>query len=317
MDEPLSNLDAKLRVQMRAEVLRVHRRIGAATLYVTHDQTEAMTMGDRVAVLRDGVLQQSGVPRELYDRPANIFVATFMGSPAMNLYEAGLEMAGEAAELVLGRQRLSLPQALLKRVGGLAAFQGGTVIAGIRPESLADPGTAGAPAEPGTRLTVDVQLVEVLGSEQLVHFRLDARRVREEAEVRGQLSVARSRPPRTWRLRGWRWSPRARSSPPPRPAGSRGSIPGPRSARTPRRCWPSTSSSCTSSTRPPDWRSASQATGAGPGSARAGPRPAATFGGVTVAGGHHRDAFSPGTAAHDTPQQELALDPRSGHLARP
>ncbi|HEY8043167.1 MAG TPA: ATP-binding cassette domain-containing protein, partial [Streptosporangiaceae bacterium] len=140
MDEPLSNLDAKLRVQMRTEVLRVHRRIGAATLYVTHDQTEAMTMGDRVAVLRDGVLQQAGAPRELYDRPANLFVATFMGSPSMNLYQAGLEVTGEVAELILGRQRLALPQAVIKRVSGLAAYQGGTVIAGIRPEDLADPG---------------------------------------------------------------------------------------------------------------------------------------------------------------------------------
>jgi multiple sugar transport system ATP-binding protein len=190
MDEPLSNLDAKLRVQMRAEVLRVHRRIGAATLYVTHDQTEAMTMGDRVAVLRDGVLQQAGMPRDLYDRPANIFVATFMGSPSMNLYEAGLEVSGEVADLVLGGQRLSLPQAVLKRVSGLAARHGGSVIVGIRPESLADPGAAGTAPEPGTSLTVDVQLVEVLGSEQLVHFHLDARRVREEAELRGQLNTA-------------------------------------------------------------------------------------------------------------------------------
>ena len=191
MDEPLSNLDAKLRVAMRAEVLRVHRRIGAATLYVTHDQTEAMTMGDRVAVLRDGVLQQAGAPRDLYDGPANVFVATFMGSPSMNLYEAGLQVSGEVAELVLGHQRLSLPPAVLKRVSGLAAYHGRTVIAGIRPESLADPGTGGSPGatapEPGASLTVDVQLVEVLGSEQLVHFHLDAPRVREEAELRGQL----------------------------------------------------------------------------------------------------------------------------------
>ncbi len=202
MDEPLSNLDAKLRVQMRAEVLRVHRRIGAATLYVTHDQIEAMTMGDRVAVLRDGVLQQAGVPRDLYDRPDNIFVATFMGSPAMNLYEAGLEVASEVAELVLGHQRLPLPQSVLKRVGGLAARHGETVIVGIRPEDLADPGTGGSAGagpggrapEPGASLTVDVQLVEVLGSEQLVHFHLDARRVREESELRGQLSATQDLP---------------------------------------------------------------------------------------------------------------------------
>ena len=189
MDEPLSNLDAKLRVQMRAEVLGVHRRIGAATLYVTHDQTEAMTMGDRVAVLRDGVLQQSGKPRELYDRPANVFVATFMGSPAMNLYQAGLEVTGEVAELVLGHQRLALPQTVLKRVSGLAARHGQTVIAGIRPENLAGPGAAGSVPEPGTSLHVDVQLVEVLGSEQLVHFHLDAGRVRDEAEGRGPLGA--------------------------------------------------------------------------------------------------------------------------------
>ena len=94
MDEPLSNLDAKLRVQMRSEVVRVHRSVGAATLYVTHDQIEAMTMGDRVAVLQGGVLQQYGTPRSLFASPANVFVATFIGSPAMNVYEAGLEAAG-------------------------------------------------------------------------------------------------------------------------------------------------------------------------------------------------------------------------------
>jgi multiple sugar transport system ATP-binding protein len=186
MDEPLSNLDAKLRVQMRTEVLTVHRRIGAATLYVTHDQIEAMTMGDRVAVLRDGILQQAARPRELYDRPANAFVATFIGSPAMNLYEAGLEITGDSAELILGSQRLSLPPAAVKRVSGLAAFGGGTMIVGIRPESLADLAAAGVTAEPGASLTADVQRVEVLGSEQLVHFTIDARRVRDEAEVSDQ-----------------------------------------------------------------------------------------------------------------------------------
>jgi multiple sugar transport system ATP-binding protein len=114
MDEPLSNLDAKLRVQMRSEVLQVHRSVGATTMYVTHDQVEAMTMGDRVAVLRAGVLQQYDTPRSLYDRPANVFVATFIGSPAMNLYEAALEAnaavgAGPSAPaVVLGSQRLAL-----------------------------------------------------------------------------------------------------------------------------------------------------------------------------------------------------------------
>jgi multiple sugar transport system ATP-binding protein len=124
-----------------------------------------------------------------------MFVATFMGSPAMNLYQAGLEVSGEVAELVLGHQRLTLPQAVLKRAGGLAARHGQTVITGIRPESLADPGLAGTAPEPGTSLTVDVQQVEVLGSEQLVHFQLDAGRARGEAGLPGQLSTAQDPPP--------------------------------------------------------------------------------------------------------------------------
>jgi multiple sugar transport system ATP-binding protein len=186
MDEPLSNLDAKLRVQMRSEVLRVHRKIGVAALYVTHDQTEAMTMGDRVAVLRAGVLQQISGPRELYECPANLFVATFIGSPSMNLYEgslAGDERAG--VEIVLGSQRLALPARVLKRNPALAGYLGREVIVGIRPEHLSDPAHSGASAEPGRGLTADVDYVEVLGSEQLVHFTIDARRVREEPDLRG------------------------------------------------------------------------------------------------------------------------------------
>src|SRR5690349_6175371 len=136
MDEPLSNLDAKLRVQTRSEVLRVHKAIGAATLYVTHDQVEAMTMGDRVAVLRGGVLQQYDTPRALYNQPANVFVATFIGSPAMNLYEAGLSTDGASGSrpaVVLGSQRLDLPAPVAAHV---AAYQGRKVIVGIRPEDL-------------------------------------------------------------------------------------------------------------------------------------------------------------------------------------
>ena len=190
MDEPLSNLDAKLRVQMRSEVLRVHRRIGAATLYVTHDQTEAMTMGDRVAVLRDGILQQIAVPKDLYDHPVNIFVATFIGSPSMNLYEAGLDVSGDPATLTLGTQQLTLPAEVIKRTDGLAAFHGRTVVVGIRPENLVDPVVAGIDLQPGSSLTAEVEFVEVLGSEQLVHFTIDARRVREESELRGQATPA-------------------------------------------------------------------------------------------------------------------------------
>jgi multiple sugar transport system ATP-binding protein len=211
MDEPLSNLDAKLRVQMRSEVLRVHRKIGVAALYVTHDQTEAMTMGDRVAVLRAGVLQQVSGPRELYQRPANLFVATFIGSPSMNLYEAALAAgsasagsasagtasagtasagtavptAEGAAAIVLGSQRLSLPAEVLKRNPALAAYLGRAVIAGIRPEHLSDPAYSGTSPEPGTSLTAEVDYVEVLGSEQLVHFTIDAPRVRDESERPG------------------------------------------------------------------------------------------------------------------------------------
>ena len=180
MDEPLSNLDAKLRVQMRAEMLAVHRRVGATTLYVTHDQTEAMTMGDRVAVLRGGALQQAAPPRELYDRPANLFVASFIGSPSMNLYSARLDIVGDTAELILGSQRLTLPPAVVKQSTELTSFNGAELIVGIRPEGLTDPASSGASAAPGASLTADVELVEVLGTEQLVHFQLDAERIGDE-----------------------------------------------------------------------------------------------------------------------------------------
>ncbi len=164
MDEPLSNLDAKLRVAMRSEVLSVHRASGAATMYVTHDQTEAMTMGDRVAVLRDGVLQQYGTPRSLYSTPANLFVATFIGSPEMNLYEAGVCADGS---LTVGSQRLAVPAGSVP-----AGYQGRKIIVGIRPEDLGDPVSAGPDA--AAALCVDVRLVEVLGSEQHVYFSVDA-----------------------------------------------------------------------------------------------------------------------------------------------
>jgi multiple sugar transport system ATP-binding protein len=162
MDEPLSNLDAKLRGQMRSEVLRVHRSVGAATLYVTHDQTEAMTMGDRVAVLRDGRLQQYGTPRELYSGPANLFVATFIGSPPMNVYEAAVE---EAGVLALGSQRITLPA----RQTVLAGYHGRKVVVGIRPEDMGAGQGCG-----GCSLTADVRLVEMLGSERHVYLKLDA-----------------------------------------------------------------------------------------------------------------------------------------------
>src|SRR5262249_33041171 len=143
MDEPLSNLDANLRVQMRSEVLRIQRRLGVATLYVTHDQTEAMTMGDRVAVLRGGILQQVAAPQELYERPANLFVASFIGSPAMNLYEATVSGPADQLVLALGSQRLALPADLGRRHPALvAAGEGRKLVVGIRPECLSVPSPA-------------------------------------------------------------------------------------------------------------------------------------------------------------------------------
>ena len=166
MDEPLSNLDAKLRVQMRAEILRVHRAIGSATLYVTHDQVEAMTMGDRIAVLHNGRLQQYGRPREVYARPANLFVARFIGSPEMNLYEAALDDSGD---LILGSQRLALGG----RLAPAGVRPGQPVIVGLRPEDLLLGPASSVPDGTGT-LTADVRVVEPLGTELHAIFSIDA-----------------------------------------------------------------------------------------------------------------------------------------------
>ena len=173
MDEPLSNLDAKLRVQMRAEVSRIQRRINVSTIYVTHDQVEAMTMGDRVAVMRGGLLQQCDIPQVLYDRPDNIFVAAFIGSPAMNLYEATV---GDGARSVkLGSQDIVLPQSVEVAHAGLASYAGRKIVLGLRPEHMPAAGNGTGPT-----LTGDVDLVEALGSELVVHFTIDARRIRAE-----------------------------------------------------------------------------------------------------------------------------------------
>jgi multiple sugar transport system ATP-binding protein len=174
MDEPLSNLDAKLRVQMRAEVQRIQRRINVATLYVTHDQVEAMTMGDRVAVMRSGVLQQVDHPQVLYDHPDNLFVAAFIGSPAMNLYEAS--MTEDASAVKIGSQELALPVVCRDAHPGLRNFAGKKIIVGLRPEHLPAAGNGAT----GPHLTGNVDLVEALGSELMVHFTLDARTVRAE-----------------------------------------------------------------------------------------------------------------------------------------
>ncbi len=184
MDEPLSNLDAKLRVQMRAEVQRIQRRINVATFYVTHDQVEAMTMGDRVAVMRAGVLQQVDHPQVLYNHPDNLFVAAFIGSPAMNLYEAALTEGARSVRL--GSQEISLPQSVRTARPRLASYANQKVVLGLRPEHLpaagngaAGNGSAGTGAT-GPTLVGMVDLVEALGAELMVHFTIDARRVQAE-----------------------------------------------------------------------------------------------------------------------------------------
>jgi multiple sugar transport system ATP-binding protein len=171
MDEPLSNLDAKLRVQMRAEISRLHHRLGTTTLYVTHDQTEAITMADRVAVMRDGTLQQLDAPAVLYDDPVNLFVAGFIGSPAMNFVTARLSTADGRVFASFGEHRLAVPDAVLARRPGVRAViaAGGDAVLGIRPEDIDDaefvPG-----AGPDELLAVTVDLAEPLGAETIAHF---------------------------------------------------------------------------------------------------------------------------------------------------
>ncbi len=174
MDEPLSNLDAKLRVQMRADIAKLQHELATTTIYVTHDQVEAMTMGDRVAVMRDGVLQQVGPPQELYDTPANQFVAGFIGTPPMNLLEASVAVNG-GVSITIGRATLPIPDAALKAYPKLRAAAGQKIVAGVRSENL-HPG-ADRPDLPA--LEAEVELVEALGSESMVYFKIDAFAIRE------------------------------------------------------------------------------------------------------------------------------------------
>jgi multiple sugar transport system ATP-binding protein len=189
MDEPLSNLDAKLRVQMRAEIAGLQRDLGVTTLYVTHDQVEAMTMGDRVAVMRKGELQQVADPQTLYDQPVNLFVGGFIGSPAMNMVEATLEQQNGGYVARLGEQPLAIPAETVSTRPALAGYAGRTVILGIRPEDLED--AALATDTPGDRrLHGTTGLTEALGSEIMVHFAIAAKPavtedVRELAEDLG------------------------------------------------------------------------------------------------------------------------------------
>jgi multiple sugar transport system ATP-binding protein len=170
MDEPLSNLDAKLRVQMRTEISKLHNRIGTTTIYVTHDQTEAMTMADRIVILKEGVVQQVASPQEMYERPVNVFVAGFIGSPAMNFVRAHLEHANGGFAATFGRTRIPLSRAVRGEV--LKAYAGKEVVLGIRPEHIEDAsfseGAAGAKAL--NTIEVEPQVIESMGSEKYVYF---------------------------------------------------------------------------------------------------------------------------------------------------
>jgi multiple sugar transport system ATP-binding protein len=191
MDEPLSNLDAKLRVEMRTYLATLHQRLRTTTLYVTHDQTEAMTMGDRVAVMRDGRLQQVDVPKVLYDRPANAFVATFIGSPAMNILRGDLTSAGDTLSVDLGGTATALPRSLLENRPGLAGYVGREVLVGIRPEDIED--AALVPSANGSAIPIRVTLAEALGAEVIAHFPLGEPAVAPAVES-GTLLTARLSP---------------------------------------------------------------------------------------------------------------------------
>jgi multiple sugar transport system ATP-binding protein len=204
MDEPLSNLDAKLRVEMRAEIARLQRELNVTTIYVTHDQVEAMTLGDRVAIMRDGVLQQVAKPQELYDRPRNLFVAEFIGSPAMNLVGVDLVRSDGRFAAKFGDDTLEVGERVLARRPGLAAFEGKRLILGVRPEDLQDEAFATDDASPGRRLSAQVDIREDMGSEVFIHFEVAGKPVRGEdvkaavgeeaievAEAKGNVWVAR------------------------------------------------------------------------------------------------------------------------------
>ncbi|MGH2811630.1 MAG: ABC transporter ATP-binding protein, partial [Actinomycetota bacterium] len=172
MDEPLSNLDAKLRVQMRTEIARLHQRLGTTTVYVTHDQVEAVTMADRVAVLRDGLLQQFDTPNNLYERPVNLFVAGFIGSPAMNMVGARLESKDGTIVASFGDYRLEVPNRLLRTVKA-DEIAGREVVLGIRPEAFEDPEFLPEDQTAGT-IEVEIGLVETLGAETMAYFDISA-----------------------------------------------------------------------------------------------------------------------------------------------
>ena len=179
LDEPLSNLDAKLRVQMRAEITELQRNVGVTTFYVTHDQVEAMTMADRVAVINAGVLQQVAAPQTLFDRPDNLFVAAFIGSPSMNLMEGVVTESGGQHKLQLGSHSLDLPAAVVGDRPALAGYMGKTVVVGIRPKDFED-AAIDKDHGPGLQISAKVENVEALGFEKIVYFDIDATQVIQE-----------------------------------------------------------------------------------------------------------------------------------------
>jgi multiple sugar transport system ATP-binding protein len=184
MDEPLSNLDTKLRVQMRAEIAKLQHELRTTTLYVTHDQVEAMTLGDRVAVLRGGVLQQVDTPQALYRSPTNLFVASFIGSPPMNLLQAQLHAQGDSVALRIGDEQLPLPASVLQQAPRLKAYAGRLVGIGIRPEHLTLTRRA-----TGSAFRGPVVLNEELGSDQLVHVGIQAQPVVRDEVLEGTLEL--------------------------------------------------------------------------------------------------------------------------------
>ncbi len=171
MDEPLSNLDAKLRVQMRIEISKIHQRLEATIIYVTHDQTEAMTLGTRIVVMKDGVIQQVDTPQNLYDKPNNLFVAGFMGSPQMNFIESVVEVNGSDVYLVFGSNKIKVPEARAKKLidGG---YEEKEVILGIRPEDIKDDADF-IVAHPESSFAATVRVYELLGAEVFLYFSVD------------------------------------------------------------------------------------------------------------------------------------------------
>jgi multiple sugar transport system ATP-binding protein len=188
MDEPLSNLDAKLRVQTRAEIKKLHARLQTTTIYVTHDQVEAMTMGDRIVVMKDGLVQQVDTPLNLYDRPANLFVAGFIGSPAMNFIDSALADAGGKLLIDAGSFRLEVPPDLVSQA---RPWAGRRVVFGVRPEDIADRGMANG-AQPAWTIKATVDVHEPLGSDSILYLTAGAHSIVARVDARTQARMGDS-----------------------------------------------------------------------------------------------------------------------------